>query len=227
MRSPIWLASKVLLLQSGHKKYAVSLCTCELKICQKIPRGKFAGLKGINITNITNLNRFCQMPSKMSMHKLHSYQQYMRFPPNQLLSSLENYTLCYFEMTNSKTFLTGHFNSNQDPNQITLVHLHFFLTFFKCLRREKNIRHTQNLQLVSPQILGTLTKSYPNYFKRHRSELCNKARLTHLNPRKVKRVDLLCFICPLKGLKAANKKISNHTSGQISLHKIITTDFIS
>lgn len=149
----------------------------------------------------------------------------MRFPPIQLLSTLENYTLCYFKMTNSKTFFTGHLNSNQDPTQITLIHLYFFLTLFKCLRRENNIRHTQNLQLLSLQILDTLTKSYPNYFKRRKSELCNKARLTHLNPRKVVRVDLLCFICPLKGLKAANKKLSNHTSGQISLHKIISNRF--
>lgn len=111
-------------MTKGTQKICCIFVYLQSQICQKIPRSN-SWVKGYKRTN---LNRFCQMPSKMSMHKLHSYQQHMRFPPIQLLSTLENYTLCYFKMTSSKTFFTGHLNSNQDPTQITLIHLYFFLT---------------------------------------------------------------------------------------------------
>lgn len=135
-------------------------------------------------------------------------------------------------MPRNKTVLTGHLNSIQNSTQILLTlsecisivfHLYFSLHLLNTSKEKIHQVHT---------ISAT---SKPSNFKYPDKKLFKLFQNTNQNDT-VKLGQTLkskeSYICGFIGLylptqrtKATNKKLSIHTTGQISLHKIISNRF--
>lgn len=94
--------------------------------------------------------------------------------------------------------------------------------------KTKDTGYIPILNQINLQILATLIKKkkLSKLLKRHKSELYNKANHRCLNQRRAScKGILIMFYLPTQRTRGTNRKLSNHASGQISFHKIISNSF--